>query len=228
MELGKIEFLKICRKFLQSYNFAEIPKRQNCSYPYIMPVADYPEAFHEYVESILRLSKRNPGQLVTNLDIANDLEIKPPSVSEMIPKLEEAELVAWEKRKGVKLTEKGLKLASLVTHNHVMLKVLFNKLFGIEDDKILEDLACAIEHHLTGKVNLLMEKTLGMAAIDSENLKADDLTFIDKLDDFRIVNTTKVRQMLVEIDRILIKELPSKDSPVKDKIRELSRFLLEE
>ncbi len=191
-----------------------------------MPVADYPEAYHEYVESILRLSKRNPGILVTNLDIANDLKKKPPSVSEMIPKLVESGLVEWEKRKGVKLTETGLKLASLVTHNHVMLKVLFNKLFGIEEDKILEDLACAIEHHLSGNVNLQMEKTLGMAAIDSENLPADDITFIDKLDDFRVVNTTKVRQILDVIDRLLQEELPGKQSPVKDKIRELARFLL--
>ena len=79
-----------------------------------MPTAAYPEAFHEYVESIMRLSKQKPGTLVTNLDIAKDLDIKPPSVSEMIPKLEEAKLVVWEKRKGVKLTEQGVKLASLV------------------------------------------------------------------------------------------------------------------
>jgi Mn-dependent DtxR family transcriptional regulator len=193
-----------------------------------MPVADYPEAYHEYVESILRLSKRNLGILVTNLDIANDLKKKPPSVSEMIPKLVDSGLVEWEKRKGVKLTEKGLKLASLVTHNHVMLKVLFNKLFGIEDDKILEDLACNIEHHLTGKVNLLMEKSLGMVAIDSENLKADDLAFINDLDDFKIVNTTKVRQILEDLDRLLNEELPGKKTSVISKIQELTRLLLEE
>ncbi len=193
-----------------------------------MPVADYPEAVHEYLETILRLSKRNPGALVTNLDIANDLQIKPPSVSEMIPKLVESGLVEWEKRKGVKLTEKGLKLASLVTHNHVMLKVLFNKLFGIKEDAILENLACDIEHHLTGKVNLQMEKTLGMVAIDSENLKADDLAFINKLDDFKVVNTTKVRQILEDLDRLLTEELPGKVTPVKNKIQELAHLLLGE
>ncbi len=192
-----------------------------------MPVADYPEAYHEYCEIILRLSKRNPGSLVTNLDIAKELDIKPPSVSEMIPKLEEAGLVEWEKRKGVKLTEKGLKLASLVTHNHVLLKVLFNKLFGIKEDKILEDLACAIEHHLSGNLNLQMEKTLGMVAIDAENLKADDLAFINELDDFKVVNTTKVRQILDDIDHLVEKELPSKQSTLKDKIRALARILLE-
>ncbi len=193
-----------------------------------MPTADYPEVFHEYCESILRLSKRNPGTLVTNLDIANDMKIKPPSVSEMIPKLVESGLVEWEKRKGVKLTDKGLKLASLVTHNHVMLKVLFNKLFRIEDDKILEDLACDIEHHLTGKVNLLMERTLGMVAIDSENLKADDLAFINKLDDYKIVNMTKLRQSLEEIKRALESEITNPSSPLRDKIHALTRLLLGE
>ncbi len=202
--------------------------RLNCSDHYIMPIADYPEAFHEYVESILRLSKRNPGELVTNLDIATDLDIKPPSVSEMIPKLEEAGLVEWEKRKGVKLTEKGLKLASLVTHNHVMLKVLFNKLFGIKDDETLENLACQIEHHLTGKVNLLMEKTLGMVAIDSENLKADDLAFINELDDFKVVNTTKLGIFMDEITRLLETEGVQEDSPLKKKFHDLKQELFEE
>ena len=193
-----------------------------------MPVNEYPEAMHEYLETILRLSKRNPGNLVTNLDIANDLNIKPPSVSEMIPKLQESGLVEWEKRKGVKLTGKGLKLASLVTRNHVMLKVLFNKLFGIEDDTILENLACDIEHHLTGKVSRPMEKILGTAAIDTENLKADDLTFIDKLDELRVVNTTKLRRLLDEIALLLDSEELRKDSPLRANINDLKRFLLEE
>ncbi|OLS13430.1 MAG: metal-dependent transcriptional regulator [Promethearchaeota archaeon CR_4] len=183
---------------------------------------------HEYLETILRLSKRDPGNLVTNLDIANDLNIKPPSVSEMIPKLQEHGLVEWEKRKGVKLTEKGLKLASLVTRNHVMLKVLFNKLFGIDNDSILEKLACDIEHHLTERVSHLMEDTLGTAKIDSENLKADDLAFINKLDELRVVNTTKLRRFLDEITLLLDSEGHRKESPLRTKINDLKSFLLEE
>src|SRR5271157_4792941 len=98
-----------------------------------MPVYEYPDAFQEYLETILRLSRETPEGLVTNLAIATDLQVKPPSVTEMLGKLQENGLVEWEKRKGVKLTADGLNIAEHIVRTHVILKIVFNKLFGVED-----------------------------------------------------------------------------------------------
>lgn len=161
-----------------------------------MAVHDIPAAYQEYLETIFRLSRRSPNALVTNLAIAEDLAIKPPSVSEMIEKLEETGLVRWERRKGVKLTPKGRDIAKEIIRNHILLKILFNKLFGIKEDEVLERLACDIEHHLAPNVGQVMEAAMRTAEIDINRVDAYDLKFINDLDELRVVNVTKARRFV--------------------------------
>jgi DtxR family Mn-dependent transcriptional regulator len=127
-----------------------------------MALCDYPIAFHEYIEAIYRLSEGNPERLVTNLTIATEMHVKPPSVTEMLGKLQNNGLVRWEKRRGVTLTPSGLDVARQINRNNFVLKTLFNKLFGIKDNAVLEQLACEIEHYLTPKVTKSIEEAIGI------------------------------------------------------------------
>ncbi|HMF31490.1 MAG TPA: metal-dependent transcriptional regulator [Candidatus Lokiarchaeia archaeon] len=186
-----------------------------------MPVYEYPDAFQEYVETILRLTQESPEGLVTNLAIATDLQVKPPSVTEMLGKLQDHGLVEWEKRKGVKLTDKGLNLAKHIIRNHFVLKILFNKLFGIEDDDILEQLACDIEHHLTRKVMQSMEAALGTEDIDTAVPEVYDIEFIKKFDSLRVVNVAEVRRKLEDVAEEFAGDLPDQAEQLKAKLQEV-------
>jgi Mn-dependent DtxR family transcriptional regulator len=192
-----------------------------------MPIDDIPAAYQEYLETIFRLSLRSPKALVTNLAIAEDLAIKPPSVTEMIEKLEETGLVRWERRKGVKLTSKGRDIAKDIIRNHILLKVLFNKLFGIGEDEVLEQLACDIEHHLARNVGQAMETAMRTAEIDVNRVDAYDLKFIEGLDELRVVNVTKARQAIEAFAEELALVVHDQEALLRSKVRVLLDQILE-
>lgn len=79
-------------------------------------------------------------------DIAGELGISPPSVTEMLQKLHEKKLVFYEKSSGATLTPKGLKLAKAVKNRHDTF-TKFLKIILIPED-ISEKDACEIEHRL--------------------------------------------------------------------------------
>jgi DtxR family Mn-dependent transcriptional regulator len=79
-------------------------------------------------------------------DISSALGVQPPSVTEMLQKLHRNKLVSYEKRKGVKLTPYGERLARSIQENNLTLKKFF-AILGIRRDVADED-ACSVEHHL--------------------------------------------------------------------------------
>lgn len=192
-----------------------------------MPIYDIPAAYQEYLETIFRLSRRSPSALVTNLAIAEDLAIKPPSVTEMIEKLEETGLVRWERRKGVKLTLKGRGIAKEIIRNHILLKILFNKLFGIKEDEVLERLACDIEHHLARTVGQAMEAAMRTAEIDVNRVDAYDLKFIESLDELRVVNVTKAHRCIDAFAEELAPFMHDQEALMRSRARALLDRILE-
>ena len=99
----------------------------------------------EYLEKIYELSKEkgvaNTGQ------IAEEMNIKPPSVTQMLQKLADEGLVNYNPYKGASLTTKGTKKAEQLMHKHQILSD-FLSLLGI-DDAIAEQDACKIEHQIS-------------------------------------------------------------------------------
>jgi DtxR family transcriptional regulator, manganese transport regulator len=77
-------------------------------------------------------------------DIAANLSISPPSVTEMLQKLDEKGFINYEKYSGVTLTNKGKELASKLRKKHKTLKQFF-EFIGVPQDIADED-ACRIEH----------------------------------------------------------------------------------
>jgi DtxR family transcriptional regulator, Mn-dependent transcriptional regulator len=65
------------------------------------------ERFEEYLETILYLIRKNQGPAKTK-QISEELNVSPPSVTEMIKKLNSSGLVEYTPYQGVELTEKEL------------------------------------------------------------------------------------------------------------------------
>jgi|TARA_B100000767_G_scaffold67565_1_gene64058 DtxR family Mn-dependent transcriptional regulator len=81
-----------------------------------------------YLKAILSISL-NKGDKVSTNSIANEINTSAASVSDMLKKLQEKELIKYEKYKGVELTIKGTKLATLIVRKHRLWETfLVNKL----------------------------------------------------------------------------------------------------
>jgi len=75
-----------------------------------------------YLKTIYNLGLSNSKSVNTTL-IAKNLETKPSSVTDMIQKLAEKELINYEKYKGVSLTFNGKKIAVEVVRKHRLWEV---------------------------------------------------------------------------------------------------------
>jgi len=105
------------------------------------------EEIEDYLKAIHKLSMK-AGYARTR-DIAAALKIKPPSVSQMIRKLDKLGYVEYERYGGIKLTVKGKNAAREIKKRHELISE-FLKCLGVPS-KIATDDACKIEHHLHPK-----------------------------------------------------------------------------
>lgn len=97
----------------------------------------------DYIKAIYKLNGN--VDYVSNKLIATELNISPPSVSDMLKKMEKEELVDLVAYKGVKLTEKGLNLAIDVIRRHRIVEVFLYETLGYDLSELDED-AEQMEH----------------------------------------------------------------------------------
>jgi len=95
-----------------------------------------------YLKAIWHIKER--GEPVKISVIAKMLNVRQPSVVQMLKKLNERELVEYNKA-GVTLTETGEKIGSSMMRNSRLLEVLMDSALKVEID---EEMVCGIEHHM--------------------------------------------------------------------------------
>ena len=89
-------------------------------------------------------------------DIASELNVKPPSVVEMLKKLQRMKLVIYEKYGGIRLTEKGEELAEAIERRHETFR-RFLEIILVPEDIALKD-AHILEHRLHPKTILQLTR----------------------------------------------------------------------
>ena len=99
-----------------------------------------------YVETIHDLIHKHGYAAVT--DIAKTLNVKPPSVTEMLKKLDALGFVEYTPYRNVSLTKKGETLSIFLKQTEKSLQN-FLKLLGV-DERIAHEDACKLEHVLNG------------------------------------------------------------------------------
>ena len=105
------------------------------------------QSLEDYLEAIYMLiSEKKPAQV---RDIARILSVKMPSVVKAVHELKNLELVTQEPYAPIKLTQKGLDLASNIMKRHVLLKEFLLKL-GVSRRTADRD-ACLMEHILSAE-----------------------------------------------------------------------------
>ncbi len=95
-----------------------------------------------YIKAIWHLKER--GEQCRINSIAKMLNIREPSVIQMLKKLSDQNLLVYNKA-GIKLTESGQNIGTVMMRNSRLLEVMMENALKI---KIDEEMVCGIEHHM--------------------------------------------------------------------------------
>jgi DtxR family Mn-dependent transcriptional regulator len=117
-----------------------------------------------YLKAIQKLSETNIPKISTN-DIANMMNIAPPSVSDMLKKLASKKLISYEKYYGVKLTKSGETIALSLVRKHRLWEVFLTQKLNFAWDEV-HDIAEQLEHIKSDDLINRLEKYLGNPKYD--------------------------------------------------------------
>jgi len=117
-----------------------------------------------YLKVIYHLSLNQNKGVNTN-SIANLMESKPSSVTDMVQKLAEKDLVIYKKYQGVSLTEKGKFTALMIVRKHRMWEVFLVETLDFSWDEV-HDVAEQLEHIKSEKLINKLEEFLGFPTED--------------------------------------------------------------
>jgi DtxR family Mn-dependent transcriptional regulator len=126
-------------------------------------VGDLTAAVQDYAKAIYTLEARN-GSASTN-ELAALLEVRPASVSGMLRKLSDLGLVEHERYRGVRLTERGRRVALEVIRHHRLLEAFLVETLGMAWDEV-HDEAEVLEHALSEELEELIAAKLGNPTVD--------------------------------------------------------------
>ncbi len=100
------------------------------------------EHIEMYLKAIWHIKERGGDVKIST--IAKMLNVRQPSVVQMLKKLNTQNLVNYNKA-GVKLTEDGQEVGASMMRNSRLLEVLMESALKVEID---EEMVCGIEHHM--------------------------------------------------------------------------------
>lgn len=148
-----------------------------------MKISEVTTSEENYIKVIYHLSLVSPKGVNTNA-IAGMLDTKASSVTDMLKKLSEKELVAYQKYQGVTLTEKGFYSAKMIVRKHRLWEVFLVDKLNFSWDEVHE-IAEELEHIKSEKLINKLDEFLGFPSFDPHgdpipNTKGE-LVKIDKL-----------------------------------------------
>ena len=185
-----------------------MPKTKRMDYHF--DDTDLSSNMEDYIEQIEFLSHKH--KVVRVKDIAKSLNIKMPSVTAALQKLEEKGLINYERYGYIELTKEGKIAAEKVCRRHTFLSDFFHQVLRINKSRA-DDVACHVEHHLTPEACRQIYKFVEFY----QNEKEEGSPWTGKLDkvlDLRLLSELK------EGDTGKIVKI-SGDAPVKKRLIEM-------
>ena len=112
----------------------------------------------EYLEWIYRLSKEEVQ--VTTTDLARRLKVSPASVTGMLKRLAERNLIHYEPYHEISLTDQGRQVAMSIVRRHGLLERLLTDVLGLPWH-LADEEASRLEHAITPDVEERLARFLG-------------------------------------------------------------------
>lgn len=121
-------------------------------------------AEENYLKAIYHLEQQTKGEISTNA-IAERMDTKPSSVTDMVQKLAEKEVLLYKKYKGTLLTPNGRKIAANVIRKHRLWEVFLVEKLNFHWDEVHE-IAEQLEHIQSDELVTRLDKYLGNPDFD--------------------------------------------------------------
>ena len=121
-------------------------------------IAKVSNVVEEYLEVIYRLQEKSGAARTSEL--VEVLNVAPGTITNTVERLEKESLIVHEPYRGVKLTEKGRRIAIRVVRKHRLSERLLTDVLNVEWDKA-HDAACQLEHGISDEIAKKIEKALG-------------------------------------------------------------------
>jgi len=127
-----------------------------------------------YLKVIYHLSLNQNKGITTN-SIANEMESKPSSVTDMVQKLADKGLVIYKKYQGVSLTDEGMFTALMIVRKHRLWEVFLLEKLDFSWDEV-HDVAEQLEHIKSDKLVNKLEAFLDFPTEDPHGDPIPDRT----------------------------------------------------
>lgn len=118
-----------------------------------------------YLKTIYKLAEAAPGQDVSTNRIAAALATRAASVTDMLRRLADKQLLDYEKYRGVRLTPEGQRLALLTVRKHRLWEVFLVQQLGFNWDEV-HDVAEELEHVQSPLLMRRLDEFLNFPTLD--------------------------------------------------------------
>jgi DtxR family Mn-dependent transcriptional regulator len=122
------------------------------------------DVMEDYLKAIYILQEREDPPISTS-QIADYLDVTPPTVTSMVEKLDDRGLVDREKYKGVELTDEGVTVALEVLRHHRLLEAYLTEHLDYDWSEVHEE-ADVLEHHISEEFERRVAEALGNPTVD--------------------------------------------------------------
>lgn len=119
----------------------------------------------DYLKTIYQMQQRSKGKLVAMGKLAKAMNVTPGTATAMIKTLDRSNLVTYQPRSGVHLTDSGEQLALHVLRRHRLVELLLVEILGLDWSEV-HDEAEELEHAISDKVLERIDDLLGRPSHD--------------------------------------------------------------
>ena len=119
----------------------------------------------DYLKCIHREERVGQGRLVSTGKIAQKMDVAPGTVTAMMKTLTETGLIEYEPYLGVRLTDRGHKLAAHVLRRHRLVELFLVEIMGMDWSKVHQE-AEVLEHAVSDRLIERMDEMLGHPTVD--------------------------------------------------------------
>jgi DtxR family Mn-dependent transcriptional regulator len=129
-----------------------------------MPLTNITQAEENYLKAIFKIEEKETKPVLTNA-IAAEMQTTAASVTDMLKRLSDKQLITYEKYRGVQLTEEGNRLATALIRKHRLWEVFLVDKLGFAWDEVHE-LAEQLEHVHGNNLVQRLDNFLGYPKFD--------------------------------------------------------------
>ncbi|MDF9746788.1 metal-dependent transcriptional regulator [Natrinema salsiterrestre] len=122
------------------------------------------DVMEDYLKAIYQLQRETDDRIKTS-EIAAELDVTSPTVTSMLDKLEERELVDREKYRGVTLTDEGETVALEIVRHHRLLEAYLTEHLDYDWSEVHAE-ADRLEHHISEDFEARVAAALGEPDVD--------------------------------------------------------------